>query len=141
MSSHVTTDMTVRVTQPEGPAVPVAAQLRYDARDPFAVILEFRVTHERTVSWALARDLLRDGIDAPAGLGDARIAPPVTRRGPLTLTLSGRDGVASFELPRAPVLAFLARTYTAVPIGDESRYVDTELDAFLAELTDTSPID
>lgn len=54
------------------------ATLQYDRRDPFAVRMAFPApaTLEGTeVAWEFSRELLSEGMDAPAGVGDVRIRP------------------------------------------------------------------
>lgn len=52
-------------------------ELFYSPADPYAVYLTFlRVgDDEDDVLWVVARDLLRDGLRGPAGLGDIQVWP------------------------------------------------------------------
>ncbi len=54
-----------------------------------------------------------------------------------TTALSSPSGRALFEVPLGELVEFLTRTYTAVPTGSESDFVD--LDAELALLMWTDP--
>ena len=49
--------------------------LRYDTRDPYAIIAAFRTGRAGWVEWVFSRDLLADGLIADAGDGDVRIRP------------------------------------------------------------------
>ncbi|MDT3442536.1 SsgA family sporulation/cell division regulator, partial [Pseudofrankia sp. BMG5.37] len=89
------------------------------------------------VTWTFARDLLRDGVDAPSGEGDVQVWPAKLGGGPVSLEVSSPSGHALFELPRQKVVAFLERTYAAVPLDTESRHFDVE--AFLSTLTGLGP--
>lgn len=102
---------------------PVAATLEYDARDPWAVSLDFG---EGSVHWTFARDLLIEGLDAPAGIGDVQVWPTVDADGIATtvLGLSSPDGVALLQGPTRPLALFVARMLDRVPLGAESTLVD-----------------
>lgn len=60
---------------PRTPAVPVQVELRYDTRDPFAVVAAFRAGRVGWVEWTFSRDLLADGLLTETGEGDVRIRP------------------------------------------------------------------
>lgn len=106
-------------------ATPVAATLQYDARDPWAVTLDFG---EGSVHWTFARDLLIEGLDAPAGIGDVQVWPTVDLDGVATtvLGLSSPDGVALLQGPTRPLALFVARMLDCVPLGAESTLVDLD---------------
>ncbi|MGN6252755.1 MAG: SsgA family sporulation/cell division regulator [Marmoricola sp.] len=111
---------------------PVTASLLYDPRDPWAVTLDFG---EGSVHWTFARDLLVEGLDAPAGIGDVQVWPTVDRDGVATtvLALSSPDGVALLQGPTRPLAMFVAAMLDRVPLGAESTLVD--LDRELISLT------
>jgi hypothetical protein len=52
----------------------LAAQLRYDVDDPYAVTMVF-ASDEVEVRWTFGRDLLLDGLDQPSGEGDVHLRP------------------------------------------------------------------
>lgn len=104
---------------------PVSAHLEYDRRDPWAVTLDFG---EGSVHWTFARDLLIEGLDAPAGEGDVQVWPTVDADGVATtvLALSSPDGVALLQGPTRPLAMFVARMLELVPSGAESMLVDLD---------------
>jgi hypothetical protein len=110
----------------------VPATLAYDVADPYAVRIGFGAPDG--ISWLLARDLLRVGLDRPAGEGDVRLWPARTTGDVLFLHLRAPSGEALFEMSRSAVAAFLRRTEQLVPVGSEAATleVDDELAALLA---------
>ncbi|MFK0154193.1 SsgA family sporulation/cell division regulator [Streptomyces sp. NPDC090493] len=123
--------MTLVVGQDMGFFVPV--RLYYKDTDPYAVQFSFDVTPDRVVRWRFARELLDQGLVAPAGIGDVRITPigPLQNRR-LSIELETLDGYARLEGPTASVRAWLVKTFEVVPAGRESESVD--IDGFLDEL-------
>jgi hypothetical protein len=123
----------------------VPAVLGYDPTDPYAVQISFgevgtssdgaRVPPEGGITWLLARDLLRAGLDRPAGDGDVRMWPAHSAPDVLFLHLRAPSGEALFELSRGAVAAFLRHTDAMVPPGSESALLglDDELSALLAD--------
>ncbi|MYR56268.1 SsgA family sporulation/cell division regulator [Streptomyces sp. SID625] len=128
-------ELKILMTLVAGPdtGVFVPVRLYYKDTDPYAVHFSFDVTPDQVVSWAFARELLAQGITAPAGLGDVRITPvgPLQDRS-LCIELESPDGYARLEGPAASVKTWLAKTFEAVPAGRESESVD--IDSFLDEL-------
>ncbi|MGY1772318.1 SsgA family sporulation/cell division regulator [Blastococcus sp. SYSU D00813] len=113
----------------------VPATLGYEVADPFAVRIAFGDPGaDDGISWLLARDLLRAGLDRPAGEGDVRLWPARTTGDVLFLHLRAPSGEALFEVSRAAVAAFLRQTEQLVPPGEESAVlrVDDELAALLS---------
>jgi Streptomyces sporulation and cell division protein, SsgA len=128
----ISAELVIQLVEPNELSVPMAATLRYEPDDPFAITAEFHTDHA-TVTWRFARELLREGAEAPAGQGDVQIWPERLGAGPVSLKVTTQGGQALFTLPRRGVQAFLARTYAAVPAGTESQHFDAE--ALLAALT------
>lgn len=116
----------------------VAALLSYEGADPFAVRITFGETGsgpkaaDDGVTWLVGRDLLRVGLDRPAGDGDVRVWPASATADILFLHLRAPSGEALFELSRATLAAFLRETEALVPTGSESSVLD--LDDELATL-------
>jgi len=134
----VTTDLSLQLVVPGGPALPVSAGFRYDSADPYAVHVGFRTGEDEVVEWTFARQLLADGVSHPVGEGDVQVWPSAEDGDhPVSLSLSSPSGSALFEMPLGGLVEFLTRTYTAVPTGSESDFVD--LDAELALLVWTDP--
>ena len=59
-NDHVTLRSTAvfDLLAPRTPAVPVQVELRYDTKDPYAVVAAFRTGRAGWVEWVFARDLL-----------------------------------------------------------------------------------
>jgi hypothetical protein len=116
----------------------VPALLVYEAADPFAVRITFgdtatgRDAGDDGVTWLVGRDLLRVGLDRPAGDGDVRVWPASATADVLFLHLRAPSGEALFELSRATLSAFLRETEMLVPVGSEAAVLD--LDDELATL-------
>ena len=133
----ITAEMPLRLVVPNGPSLPLIADLSYDVADPYAVRIGFRTGSADEPSdaddWTFARQLLSDGIAQAVGDGDVQVWPLSSEHGPLVcLALSSPTGKAVFEMTLAEVVEFLSATYAAVPTGSESDFVD--IDAELALL-------
>ena len=123
----------------------VPAVLGYDPTDPYAVQISFGeigtssdgspVPPDSGITWLLARELLRAGLDRPAGDGDVRIWPAHSASDVLFLHLRAPSGEALFELSRGAVAAFLRYTDGMVPPGSEGTLLglDDELSALLTD--------
>ncbi|MEU6982348.1 MULTISPECIES: spore wall synthesis regulator SsgD [unclassified Streptomyces] len=113
----------------------VPATLRYDREDPFAVSMAFPppATLEGVeVSWAFARELLAEGVDGPAGLGDVRVRPYGYDR--TVVEFHAPEGVAVVHVRTSELRHFLKRSQHLVPAGREHQYLDWDQD--LAQLLD-----
>lgn len=121
----------------------VPALLCYDAADPYAVRIRFgevgatgtdASVSDDGITWLLGRELLRSGLDRPAGDGDVRIWPAHAAADVLFLLLRAPSGEALFELSRAAVTAFVRQTEAMVPAGTETAMLtlDEELQALLS---------
>jgi hypothetical protein len=116
-----------------GSSTEVPADFSYDARDPFAVRMTFGAAGSGSgmVTWLVARELLRTGLERPVGDGDVRLGPA----GPtdvLFLHLVAPSGEAWFELSRVALAAFVRGTEALVPLGAETVDLDDELAALLS---------
>jgi hypothetical protein len=111
--------------------VKVAAQLSFDARDPFAVSVSFDAGGADPVEWTFARDLLDEGLWRAVGEGDVRVWP---HRGAVFLALCSPTGEALLEARRRAVSDFMARIEHVMPIGHEADCVDfdRELECLLS---------
>jgi hypothetical protein len=108
---------------------PITATLRYSVYEPFAVTAGFSLPDSPAVYWVMARDLLRDGVTMPSGLGDIKIYP--TPDG-LLIELHSPSGMATLLAPIEPVAQFVNTIYAAVPEESEGEYfsIEAELDMF-----------
>ena len=132
--TSVTADLDLRLVVPGGASIPVLAGIRYDAADPYAVHVTFHTGGDRgTVEWSFARQLLTEGLTQATGEGDVRVWPShVDGVATVFLALSSPSGQAVFEVALHELAEFLTCSYSAVPTGCESDFVD--LDAELALL-------
>jgi len=139
--TSVSSALHLRLVVPGAASLPVLADLDYDTADPYAVQVSFHTgapSSGDVVQWTFARQLLSDGIAAPAGEGDVQVWPSSSAGGSLVcLSLSSPSGRALFEVPLTELAEFLGRTYAAVPTGSESDHVD--VDAELALLLWAEP--
>ncbi|GAA2502737.1 SsgA family sporulation/cell division regulator [Streptomyces gobitricini] len=111
----------------------VAATLRYDPENPFAVQMTFpapATLEGIEVAWEFARDLLATGLDEPAGLGDVRVRPYGYDR--TVVEFHAPEGVAMVHIRTCEVRRFLQRARHLVPDGREHEFLD--LDQDLTEL-------
>ncbi|MGW2033306.1 SsgA family sporulation/cell division regulator [Streptomyces spinosus] len=124
----------VHVTVADELPIPVPAELRYSAADPYAVRLSLGAPSALCVEWVFARSLLAQGLRRPAGAGDVVVYPRHQGRpGSIRVLLRTRAGSALLELASASVTAFLHRTEVLVPPGTEHRHID--LDRVVEQLT------
>lgn len=105
--------------------------LVYSRRDPYVAGLRQRA-RDGEVLWEFARDLLADGVDGYAGLGDIRIWPgAASHRVHIGVAMTSHEGRCALWLPRAQVESFLARTFRLVPRGKEKVDVDAVITRML----------
>jgi hypothetical protein len=133
--ARVRSELELRLVVPGGPSLPVLADLRYAADDPWAVRVAFQTGGEGDgiVEWMFARQLLTDGVAGAVGEGDVRVWPSMSGGDRvISLAMASPSGSALFEIDRDALVEFLQQTYVAVPTGAEEDVVD--LDAELALL-------
>lgn len=130
--TRIRSQLHLRLILPDETVLPVSASLEYETSDPYAVQVTFHTggaADDCAVVWTFARQLIIDGLDGPAGLGDVRVWPVPDDRHSCTsiaLALCSPSGEALFEISREAVSAFLRRTYEEVPLGFEDRHVDMD---------------
>lgn len=126
----VSMDLQMRLVMPAANSLPVRSGLSYDAADPYAVRVTFHTgsgAQADVVDWTFARQLLTDGVTAPAGQGDVQVWPSTSTGQPvICLSLCSPSGKALFEVPLRELVDFLTMTYKAVPTGGESAHVDVD---------------
>ena len=128
-------ELELSLVVPGGPSLPVLADLRYSADDPWAVRVAFQTGGEGdgVVEWMFARQLLTEGIAGTVGEGDVRVWPSMTNgERVVNLAMASPSGSALFEIDRDSLVEVLQKTYLAVPTGTEEDVVD--LDAELSLL-------
>lgn len=115
-------------------AAPVVTRWTYCTDDPFAVTIEIQTRGNRFVDWVLARDLLVDGLSAPAGIGDVQVRPANMGEWDVTLIeIRSPDGHAVLEVDRDLLRQFVQATIDLVPLGGEIMLVD--IDAEIEKIT------
>jgi hypothetical protein len=122
-TDRVVSNLQFSLVMAGGEPIKVAAHLRYDAHDPFAVCISFDSGGSDCIEWTFARDLLDQGLWQSAGDGDVRIWP---RGGAVFLSLCSPSGKAVLETPRPAVADFVARARMLVPTGHESDFIDLD---------------
>jgi len=123
----VSTEIELKLVVSDGPDRPVNAELTYSPADPYAVRVGFHTGGTEVVEWTFARSLLTDGVTHPVGDGDVQVWPASGTSQPVVcISLSSPSGRALFEAPLTRVVEFLTKTYTLVPTGSESDFVDVE---------------
>jgi len=143
-TATVSTELELRLVVPGGPPLPVRADLRYQADDPWAVRVAFHVgdtsgggSAEAVVEWIFARELLVDGLVSPVGDGDVRVWPAYSGADfVMNLAMASPSGSAVFEIDRDPLVEFLRQTYLAVPTGTEAHVIDLDTELTLLLLQD-----
>ena len=111
---------------PRTPEVPVQVELRYDTRDPFAVVAAFRTGRAGWVEWVFSRDLLADGLLTEAGEGDVRIRPGCGEPEIVVVELNSPSGHAVFEASAQRLAEFLDASYDVVLPGHESLWMNVD---------------
>jgi len=111
----------------EGPKQRVPANLRYDARDPYAVTLLIG-DPSCSIEWTFARELLDGGLRQPCGDGDVHVwpIPEDGGREVLLIELVSPAGEALLQASPRDVQTFLALTHVLVAPGEESDHLDID---------------
>jgi hypothetical protein len=94
------------------------------------------------VTWVFARDLLLEGLSAPAGDGDVHIAPVSPDRfSDVVIRLQVGEEHAVFRASGPSLMTFLDRTDLLVPVGQEQAVADfdSSLDAALDRILARGP--
>lgn len=123
---------------PRTPAVPVQVALRYDTRDPYAIVAAFRTGRAGWVEWVFSRDLLADGLIADAGDGDVRIRPGAGDPEIVVVELNSPSGHAVFEASAQRLAEFLDASYDIILPGNETLWMNVD-DALDQMITNDMP--
>ncbi len=112
-------------TDPTNVGTQLPITLVYGESDPFAAWFILGPEADRN-AWAVSRNLLVEGLDSAAGVGDVRVWPlrPACER--LVVAFSSPEGHLMFDLSRRVVARFLRGTFIAVPRGREDMGSDVD---------------
>ncbi|MEY2247253.1 SsgA family sporulation/cell division regulator [Streptomyces sp. BF23-18] len=126
---HTKLTMLFHLDEREALAQSVHTRLTYRASDPYAVEARFRADSEDETVWTFARDLLRDGLERTAGLGDVLVWPDANPQGPprVYLRLTSPDGTATLSAADLDVRAFLEAATKLVSYGCEHTFLQPAL--------------
>jgi hypothetical protein len=129
----------VQLIGSDASVIPVSTEFSFRANDPYTVRAVFSGA-QSVSAWLLGRELLADGLNAaaddPAGNGDVQVWRDEDPDYVL-ISLSGVEGNALLAAPTEPLLRFISRTETLVPIGTESDRMESEVAALIAALLTT----
>jgi hypothetical protein len=110
-----------------GQPAPVVTRWTYSAADPFAVTLGVRGRRDRFVEWLVARDLVIESLNGPAGCGDIRMSPQhVQGYDIIEIEIRSTDGRAVLEVDRELLQQFVDASLALVPAGDEASRMDLD---------------
>jgi hypothetical protein len=110
-----------------GQETPLLTRWSYRSDDPFAVMMSIARPSGRWIDWLMGRDLVVDGMDGPAGIGDVQLTPFTDDEfDVLEVKIGDDEGFASLEFDRDLIERFLDATYDIVALGTESTLIDVE---------------
>ncbi|WP_441245889.1 SsgA family sporulation/cell division regulator [Kitasatospora sp. McL0602] len=95
------------------------ADVEYRTADPLVLGLTFHLPGDTPVTWTVSRELLLDGLSAPAGEGDVRVRPHPDSPDHAQLQLHAPGGSAHLSVTRGALHEVLLRTDLLVPFGEE----------------------
>ncbi|MCO1655796.1 SsgA family sporulation/cell division regulator [Pseudonocardia humida] len=117
-----------------GQATPIVTRWSYQACDPFAVTLAVRIQQGHWIEWLVARDLVVQALDEPAGEGDIRMTPKTASGYRIVeIEIRSTDGRAVLEVDHDLLHRFVHATLEVVALGQETAQVD--LDEAIARIT------
>ncbi len=121
-----------------GQELPLLTRWSYRADDPYAVMMSISRPSGRWIDWLMARDLVVEGMLAPAGVGDVRVAPFCDDEFDIIEVKIGDDeGFAALEFDRELMERYLAATFEVVALGAESDVIDVA--AAIEKITNSCP--
>ncbi|MFC3456271.1 SsgA family sporulation/cell division regulator [Amycolatopsis speibonae] len=113
---------------PNAEDVLVDVELCYDTCDPFAIKARFLRDTPQEIDWLFSRELLTAGLLQLSGEGDVRIGPSTSRPDCLQVELETPEGAARFTAHAEDLKEFLDCSHAMVPRGDESLWIDFEVE-------------
>lgn len=112
-----------------GQPAPVVTRWSYSRSNPFAVSLAVRTRHDRWVEWLIARDLVIESLDRPAGVGDIRMSPQEVQGYDIVeIEIRSYDGRAVLEVDRDLLRHFIDSSVELVALGDEASVIDFDFE-------------
>jgi len=136
MSPPLCQELVLQCLDTWGRSVGLPARFGYDPSDPWAVWITFDGPRQQ-VRWAVARELLLQGLTDPAGEGDVQLWPSIDEHGRAAVVIEfcSPDGRLVSQVETQELYRFLTRTLAVVPAGTEA----IDLDLMVAALTGRSP--
>lgn len=125
----VTASIELEFVDPQGEAASIEADLSFDPADPYAITMAFR-SGEQEVLWTFARELLLHGRYEPTGDGDVHLWPCLSSEGNAVVIIELRSphGEVLVQTETRNVDHFLTAMLTSVPDGQESTFVDFDVE-------------
>lgn len=111
---------------------PIDARLTYSSDDPY--VIRLGDLDNSGSSWVLSRNLLWYALEVPGrfrGIGDIQVQ---TDGDYFRIILDNSSSSASVRMVKYDLIQFMSETLELVPMGDESRIAEVELDDFLATI-------
>ncbi|MET8616140.1 SsgA family sporulation/cell division regulator [Streptomyces misionensis] len=115
---------------------PVRTRLTYRVCDPYAVEARFGAGSGNETVWTFSRDLLRDGLQKEAGLGDVIVwrGKEPRQQARVFIRLASPEGEALLSAAEHDVRAFVEAAGRLVRYGLEHSYLQPMMDSFEATL-------
>ncbi|MBY8864517.1 SsgA family sporulation/cell division regulator [Streptomyces sennicomposti] len=115
---------------------PVRTRLTYRVCDPYAVEARFGAGSGNETVWTFSRDLLRDGLQKEAGLGDVIVwrGNEPRQQARVFIRLASPEGKALLSAAEHDVRAFVEAAGRLVRYGLEHSYLQPMMDSFEATL-------
>jgi hypothetical protein len=125
--ASVNHDVMLACMDPWGRSVDVPTTLGFHQEDPYAITLTFRAG-SGDVIWLVARDIVLQGLTAPAGEGDIKVYPSIDddAHAVTVLDFSSPDGRLVGQVPTRELQDFIAESMTVVPVGSEAQFLDLD---------------
>ncbi|HNI69920.1 MAG TPA: SsgA family sporulation/cell division regulator [Marmoricola sp.] len=122
----ITEAVSLEFVDAQGEIITLESDLVYDAEDPYAMTMVFKIGADDEVLWTFGRDLFISGMYEPAGDGDVRVWPCLdsTGRAVVIIELSSPEGEVMVQANSRDVSRFVSTMLTAVPRGSESSLID-----------------
>ncbi|MFE9359561.1 SsgA family sporulation/cell division regulator [Streptomyces olivaceoviridis] len=131
-------DVPMRIHPEEHEALtqPVRTRLTYRVCDPYAVEARFGADSGNETVWTFSRDLLRDGLQKEAGLGDVIVwrGKEPRQQSRVFIRLTSPEGKALLSAAEHDVRAFVEAAGRLVRYGLEHSYLQPMMDSFEATL-------